>query len=88
MATCKDGVNSYVCECKEGYSGEKCETGMYLLFQCKTCYEERGGISLKSCEKVNDSVKVKAGNVKAEYNGKMNRFMLSMSRLRRLSLCF
>ena len=24
-ATCKDGVNSYTCECKDGFTGKNCE---------------------------------------------------------------
>ena len=29
-ATCVDGVNSYECTCKPGYTGSKCETGKSL----------------------------------------------------------
>ena len=30
-ATCMDRVNSYSCECAQGYIGSRCETGMYLF---------------------------------------------------------
>ena len=32
-ATCTDGVNSYSCECPQGYTGATCETGMFC-FHC------------------------------------------------------
>ena len=28
--TCTDGVNSYTCECVDGYTGVNCETGMTI----------------------------------------------------------
>ena len=27
-ASCKDGINSYTCNCSVGFTGEYCETGM------------------------------------------------------------
>ena len=30
-ATCTDGVNSYSCECLQGYTGATCETGMFYF---------------------------------------------------------
>ena len=27
---CMDGVNSYTCQCRDGYSGANCETSEYL----------------------------------------------------------
>ena len=29
--TCTDGVNSYTCECADGYTGVNCETGMTIF---------------------------------------------------------
>ena len=29
--TCTDGVNSYTCECVDGYTGVNCETGMTFI---------------------------------------------------------
>ena len=31
-ASCIDGVNSYSCNCVDGYVGRTCETGRFLLF--------------------------------------------------------
>ena len=31
--TCTDGVNSYTCECADGYTGVICETGMTIYIQ-------------------------------------------------------
>ena len=31
-ASCIDGVNSYSCNCVDGYVGSTCETGRFLLF--------------------------------------------------------
>ena len=28
--TCTDGVNSYTCECVDGYTGVNCETGITI----------------------------------------------------------
>lgn len=35
-ATCEDGVNSYTCKCKDGYTGKNCETGKMKKTPCKT----------------------------------------------------
>ena len=29
--TCTDGVNSYTCECADGYTGVNCETGITIF---------------------------------------------------------
>jgi hypothetical protein len=29
--TCIDGVNTYNCDCAEGYTGQTCETGMFII---------------------------------------------------------
>lgn len=32
--SCEDDVNSYSCNCPEGYTGDHCETGKLLVLQC------------------------------------------------------
>ena len=35
---CKDGINSYTCECEDGYTGDNCTIGMcILLLLSKLC---------------------------------------------------
>ena len=29
--TCVDGVNSHTCSCEAGYTGDSCETGMFVV---------------------------------------------------------
>ena len=29
--TCVDGVNSHTCSCEEGYTGDNCETGRFVV---------------------------------------------------------
>ena len=42
--SCTDGVNSYTCNCKEGFTGDHCEignqTGTYFLLSSTLNYKE------------------------------------------------
>ena len=31
--TCVDGINSYTCDCDDGYKGPDCETGNILIIE-------------------------------------------------------
>ena len=31
--TCKDGINSFSCQCAEGFDGSTCENSMYIFHQ-------------------------------------------------------
>ena len=31
--TCVDGINSYTCDCDDGYTGPDCETGNILIIK-------------------------------------------------------
>ena len=36
--TCKDQVNSYMCECVPGYDGDECENGKLIYLLSKRYY--------------------------------------------------
>ena len=44
--TCKDGINSFTCQCAEGFDGPTCENSMYI---CQYLSNARSYVAVFFC---------------------------------------